>query len=76
MKSDDPLDLTVQELVAHGVDGVEASCNYCGRSWLALINIMPDQTTLRKVRALLACPTCGSADVDIEPQWPNTAAAH
>ncbi len=75
-KYDDTLALTVKELVAHGVETVEAHCNFCGKSWPAPIGVMPDATTLWKVRALLACPTCDQADIDVEPNWPDAPSAH
>jgi len=76
MKDRDPLGRSVAELVAAGADTVEAHCGYCGNTWPALIDILPDKTTLRKVRALLVCPTCGHADVDVEPIWPDAPSAH
>lgn len=75
-KSDDALELTVKDLSAHGVETVEAHCNFCGKSWSAPIGVMPDATTLRKVRALLACPSCDRVDIDIEPNWPDAPVAH
>lgn len=76
MTSDNSLERTVVDLVAEGVDSVEATCNFCGKSWPALISIMPDSTTLRKIRALLLCPTCSSADIDIEPERPAAPTSH
>ncbi len=76
MSDHDFLELSVEELVERGVDGIKASCNYCGKPWPALIEIMPARTTLRKIRALMVCPTCGSADIDVEPNWPDAPAAH
>jgi len=76
MTRHDPLELSVEELVERGVDSVKAGCNYCGKSWPALIDFMPARTTLRKIRALMVCPTCGSADVDVEPNWPERRATH
>ncbi len=76
MKGRDALELSVEELVAAGADSIEAHCGYCGKTWPALIDIMPDRTTLRKIRALLTCPTCGHADIDVEPIWPAAPSAH
>lgn len=76
MTHHDPLELSVEEFVESGVDSVKASCNCCGKSWPALIDVMPARTTLRKIRALMVCPTCGSADVDVEPNWPDAPTAH
>ncbi|MDE2361124.1 MAG: hypothetical protein KGM42_00490 [Hyphomicrobiales bacterium] len=76
MTNDDPMALSVEELVERGVDSVKAGCNYCGKSWSALIDVIPARTTLRKIRALMVCPTCGSADVDVEPNWPDAPTAH
>jgi len=75
-KSDVALDLTVKDLTAHGVATVKAHCNFCGKSWRAPIGVMPDATTLRKIRALLACPTCERVDIDIEPDWPAAPSTH
>lgn len=76
MKIDDALELTVKNLAAHGVESIAAHCNYCGKNWSAPISVMPDATTLRKIRALLVCPTCDRTDLDIEPNWPDAASSH
>ena len=76
MKSNDPLEISVKELVSQGVDDVAAHCNFCGKSWPAPIGVMPDQTTLRKIRALMVCPTCNRADIDVEPNWPEAPSSH
>lgn len=69
MATVDPLTLTVRDLTAAGADSVEATCLYCGTTWSALIGIMPEQTTLQKLRELLTCPTCGKSEIDIKPEW-------
>ncbi len=76
MKIDDVLEMTVKGLAAHGVESVAAHCNYCGKTWPAPIGVMPDATTLRKIRALLTCPTCDRTDIDIEPNWPDALSSH
>lgn len=76
MTSDDPLRLTVAELGADGVDTIAAHCNFCGKSWPALISIMPEKTSLLKIRALLRCPTCSGSDIDVEPEWPAAPPSH
>ena len=76
MKERDALDLSVEERVDAGVDSVEAHCGYCGRTWPALISVMPDKTTLGKIRTLLACPACGHANVDVAPIWPTEPSKH
>lgn len=70
------LELTVADLATKGIDNVDVRCNSCGRTWPALISILPDQTTLRKVSALLSCPTCGSSDIDLETDWPAAPTSH
>lgn len=76
MPDHDHMELSVDELVDRDVSSVNGSCNYCGKSWAAQIEVMPSRTTLRKIRALMICPTCGSADIDVEPNWPDAPAAH
>lgn len=76
MSHDEFIDLTVSQMVARGVDHVKATCGYCGRSWDAPISVMPDGTSLRKIRALLVCPTCTKSDIEVEPNWPTPIATH
>ena len=68
--------LTVAELLARGIDEVDASCGYCGHGWRAPIAFLPDATTLEKVSQLMACPACGRMDIDVEPVWPAGGVVH
>ena len=59
-------EVTVAELTAHGVETVEASCLRCGQGWWPPITFLPATTTIRKIAALMVCPTCAGRDVEIQ----------
>jgi Zn finger protein HypA/HybF involved in hydrogenase expression len=59
-------EITVAALTRHGIDAVEASCARCGDGWHAPITFLPSATTLAKIAALMACPTCGGREVEIQ----------
>jgi hypothetical protein len=57
---------TVAMLSERGVDAVDASCWQCGESWHAPISFLPTATTLGQIAALMACPTCGCRNVEVD----------
>jgi Zn finger protein HypA/HybF involved in hydrogenase expression len=59
-------EVTVADLIARGVDTVEASCVKCGDQWLSPITFLPPATTIAKVAALMLCPTCDARDVEVQ----------
>lgn len=63
--------LTVGALLALGGDSVGVSCWNCGRTWRAPIVMMPETTSLKKLRSLMRCPTCTSQKVEVWPEWPE-----
>ena len=65
--------LTVADMQARGVDVVSASCWRCNRIWRAPIMMLPPETTLAKVQALMRCHDCGNERVHVEPVWPDGA---
>ena len=66
-----PRTIMVSDMLAKGIEAVEATCHYCGHVWSVPIGFLPERTTLEKVGRLLACPTCRRGDVDVEPKWPD-----
>ena len=68
--------ITVSEMLARGVDAVDATCRYCGHAWNAPIAFLPERTTLENVGQLLVCSTCSRGDIDVEPQWPDPGPIH
>jgi hypothetical protein len=58
---------TVATLQDAGIDAVEASCQKCEETWQAPISFLPPATTLEKVAALMACPTCGGRNIEVAP---------
>jgi Zn finger protein HypA/HybF involved in hydrogenase expression len=61
-------EVTVADLIARGVDTVEASCVKCGDQWLSPITFLPPATTITKVAALMLCPICGGRDIEVQAQ--------
>ena len=59
-------EITVAELTAQGVEAVDASCSRCGAEWRPPISFLPPATTHAKIATLMACPTCGGRDVEIQ----------
>lgn len=51
------VELTVGDLMARGVEDVDAFCPSCGNMWTTAITFLPAATTLPKVAALMICPT-------------------
>lgn len=72
----EPGTITVSNMLAQGVDVVDATCRYCGHAWSAPIDFLPEQTTLEKIEQLLVCPTCGRDEIDVEPDWPVPCSKH
>jgi hypothetical protein len=64
-------DLTVSDLLAYKVDSLSCLCRRCGHTWPALIEMLPDATTLTTVRTLMQCPSCTSGTIEVEPDWPG-----
>ena len=63
--------ITVEDMLAEGADAVSASCWRCKRIWRAPIMMLPPETTLAKVQALMRCHDCGNERVHVEPAWPE-----
>ena len=63
--------LSVADMLANGADTVAGACESCGHLWRAPITFLPSATTLAKLRTLMQCPRCESADVEIMPRWPD-----
>ena len=61
--------LKISELLALRVDSVKAHCHACGHSWVAIIDVLPDETTFEQIRSLMLCADCGGAEIDIDPIW-------
>lgn len=57
---------TVSMLSEREVNAVDASCPRCGESWHAPISFLPAATTLNTIAALMACPTCGCRNVEVD----------
>jgi hypothetical protein len=58
---------TVGDLLACGIEDVEAFCVGCGSLWRSPITFLPPATSLAKTASLMVCPTCGGRDIDIDP---------
>lgn len=71
-----PPSTSVAEMLADGIEDIEATCGYCGHAWRAPIGFLPDQTPLAKISQLLACPRCYRADIDVELGFPHTPVIH
>jgi hypothetical protein len=71
MRNIDPSAITVSDLVKHGVEEVQASCQRCAESWHAPIIFLPSTTTLKKIGQLMFCRACGGPDVAVAPAWPG-----
>ena len=71
MREIDPNDLTVEDLVAMGIDAMIATCGDCGNTWRAPTGFLPNQTSTKSIKALMICPSCSSRDIDVRPAWPD-----
>jgi Zn finger protein HypA/HybF involved in hydrogenase expression len=60
-------ELTVGDLLARGIEDVEALCVGCGSLWRSPITVLPPATSLTKTAALMICPTCGGRDIEVDP---------
>ena len=63
--------ITVEDMLAEGVDAVSASCWRCNRIWRAPITMLPPETTLAKLQRVMRCQDCGNERVHVEPAWPE-----
>ena len=52
-------------------DMVSVSCWRCNRIWRAPIMMLPPETTLAKIQALMRCHDCGNERAHVEPLSPD-----
>lgn len=68
MSRPEATEMTVGDLVKRGVEDVEAFCVDCGELWRTPISFLRPATGLRKMAALMLCPSCRGREIEVSPQ--------